>query len=82
VVGLFSAALSMAGLHAYSIISELTNPPPGLDGSKAELLAGGLRNILLDAGTLFAFAGIVFLLAPTADDETDEPQPASLSNDT
>src|SRR5580692_3344455 len=73
VVGLFSAALSMAGLHAYSIINELTNPPPGL-GSKAELLAGGLRNILFDAGTLMAFAGIVFLLAPMADDEANAPQ--------
>jgi hypothetical protein len=81
VVGLFSAALSMAGLHAYSVISELTNPPPGLGVSKAELLAGGLRNILLDAGTLFAFAAIVFLLAPPADDEPDEPEAASLSQE-
>jgi hypothetical protein len=79
VVGLFSAALSIAGLHAYSIINELTNSPPGLDDSKAELLAGGLRNILIDTGTLFAFAGIVFLLAPVDDSEVDEPQAASLS---
>lgn len=80
VVGLLSAALSMVGLHVYLIIRELTNAPPGLGGSKAELLAGGLQNILFDAGTLFAFAGIVFLLAPGAD-EADEPQPASLSGD-
>lgn len=82
VVGLFSAALSMAGLHAYSVISELTNPPPDLGASKAELLAGGLRNILLDAGTLSAFAAIVFLLAPPADDEPHKPEATSLSQKT
>jgi hypothetical protein len=80
VVGLFSAALSMVGLRAYLLISELTNRSAGLGGSKAEILADGLQAILFDAGTLFAFAGIVFLLAPGAD-EADEQQPASLSGD-
>jgi hypothetical protein len=78
VVGLFSAALSVAGLGAYSIITELTNPPPGLGIDKAEILAGGIRNILLDAGTLFGLTGIMYLLAPPADVEADEPQTASL----
>jgi hypothetical protein len=75
VVGLFSAALGVVGLHAYSIINELTNPPPGLASDKAELLAGGMRNILIDGGTLFGFAAIVYLLAPRADGEADEEQP-------
>jgi hypothetical protein len=78
VVGLFSAALSVVGLHAYSIVNEINNWPPGIGGSKAELLAGGLRDILVDAGTLFAFAAVVFLLAPGPEDES---QPASLSGD-
>lgn len=80
VVGLFSAALSMVGLRAYLLINELTNRPLGLGGSKAEIFADGLQAILFDAGTLFAFAGIVFLLAPGAD-EADEQQPASLSGE-
>jgi hypothetical protein len=82
VVGLISAALSMAGLHAYSIIAELTSRPPGLGIDKAEIVASGLRNILLDAGTLLGLAGIVYLLAPPADDdETDEPQTAAVSQE-
>jgi hypothetical protein len=81
VVGLFAAALSMAGLHAYSIITELTSRPPGFPIDKAEILASGLRNILLDAGTLVGLAGIVYLLAPPADDETNEPQTATLSQE-
>jgi predicted phage tail protein len=78
VVGLFSAALSMVGLRTYLLINELTNGSAGLGGSKAEILADGLQAILFDAGTLFAFAGIVYLLAPGAD-EADEQQPASRS---
>jgi hypothetical protein len=81
VVGLFSAALSLAGLHAYSIINELTNPPPGVGIDKAEILAGGIRNILLDCGTLLGLAGIMYLLAPPAYDEADESQTASLSQE-
>jgi hypothetical protein len=76
-----SAALSVAGLHAYATITEITNRPPGLGVDKAEILAGGMRNILLDAGTLFGLAGIVYLLAPPADDETDEPQTVNLSQE-
>jgi hypothetical protein len=74
VVGLISAALSVAGLHAYSSIRELNNPPPGVGLDQAELLASGIRNILVDAGTLFGLAGIVFLLAPVAEDVSEEPQ--------
>jgi predicted phage tail protein len=78
VVGLFSAALSVGGLRAYLLITELNRS--GLGGSKAEILADGMQSILFDAGTLFAFAGIVFLLAP-GPDEADEQQPTSLSGD-
>jgi hypothetical protein len=40
----------MVGLHTYSVISELRHLPSGAD--QDEILADGLRNILLDVGTL------------------------------
>jgi hypothetical protein len=64
---LLGAALGMVGLHTYSVISELRHLPAGV--SQDEILASGLRNILLDAGTLLGFAGTVYLLAPPADDQ-------------
>jgi hypothetical protein len=81
VVGLFSAALSLAGLHAYSIIRELNSPPLGVGLDQAEILASGMRNILLDAGTLFGLAGIAYLLAPAADDEVEGRRASSLGHE-
>lgn len=82
VVGLFSAALGVVGLHVYSIINELTNSPPDLGGDKAEILAGGMRNMLIDGGTLVGFAGIVYLLAPATDREAGEERPVAPSQET
>lgn len=70
VCGLLGAALGIAGLHIYSIAVELGRDF-GL--TNADVLAGGLRNILLDAGTLLGLAAIVYLLAPQ-----HRPQPADL----
>ncbi len=68
---LFGAALGMVGLHTYTLIDQLRDSPGGI--SEAEILATILRNILLDAGTLLGLAGIVYLLAPPAEEEpTDE----------
>jgi hypothetical protein len=66
--GLLAAALGLAGLHAYSIVNELGHPPLEPLG-KAEILAGGLRNLLLGCGTLLGLASIVYLLAPGLDEE-------------
>ena len=49
-------------------------PLEALAVDELELLAGGLRNVLVDAGTLFGLAGIAFLLAPVTADAADEPQ--------
>jgi hypothetical protein len=81
VVGLFSASLGIAGLRIYSIVNEITKPLSGLGLDKAEILAGGIPTLLLDAGTLFGLAGIVYLLAPPVDNEIDEPQSASVSKE-
>jgi hypothetical protein len=73
VVGLFSAALGIAGLHGYSIVRDLETGPSGGGLDRAEILADGLQALLLDAGMLIGLAGIVFLLAPAPDDEADAP---------
>jgi hypothetical protein len=69
VVGLFAAALSIAGLVAYTTIAEITNPPNRIGVDKAEILAGGIRNVLLDSGTISGLTGIVYLLAPAPDED-------------
>jgi hypothetical protein len=71
VCGLFAAALSLAGLHVYSTINEIHHSSGEGIASKAEILANGLRNVLLDSGMLVGLAGIVYLLAPGLDDEAD-----------
>jgi hypothetical protein len=72
---LLGAALGMVGLHTYSLISELRHLPIG--ASQDEILAGILRNILLDAGTLVGFAGTIYLLAPPADEQPTTGELAS-----
>ena len=74
---LLGAALGMVGLHTYSLISELRGLPSG--ASQDEILAGILRNILLDAGTLLGFAGTIYLLAPPAD---EQPTTGGLADET
>lgn len=63
VCGLLGGALALVGLHIYSIVNELTRR--SIYGPLAsEALAGELRSMLLDAGTLIGLAGILYLLAP------------------
>jgi hypothetical protein len=62
VCGLLGAALSMIGLHVYSIAHELEHSggPFSEDG---EIFALGVRSMLLEAGTLAGLAAILYLLA-------------------
>jgi hypothetical protein len=66
--GLLAMALGLAGLHGYSIVNEIRHLP-GAGASKAEILAGGLRNALFDCGTLLGLAGILYLVAPGFDEQ-------------
>lgn len=59
VCGLLGGALGLAGLHIYSLVNEMETRVL----SNGEVVAAVLRNILLDAGTLFGLAAIVYLLA-------------------
>jgi hypothetical protein len=63
--GLLAASLGNAGLNVYDIVRDLEGNRFGfgLGGPNAYLLAGGLRVLLLESGTLFGLAVIVYLLA-------------------
>jgi hypothetical protein len=75
VCGLLAGALSIAGLDVYLTIKqiyELGEPFTGGGGKdlgSALILAEGLRNMLIESGTLVGFAGIVYLLSPLVGDE-------------
>ncbi len=62
VCGLLGAALAIVGLNVYEMVKGLG----GFEETKAEILAGELRYTLLEAGTLFGLAAIVYLIAPQA----------------
>jgi divalent metal cation (Fe/Co/Zn/Cd) transporter len=64
VCGLLGAALSLLGIHVYLIAKEIDHLHLELVSDKAELLAGGIRDILFEVGSLVGLAAIVFLLAP------------------
>jgi hypothetical protein len=70
VTGMLAAALALVGLHVYSIVHELNTA--AMHNEEAEIIAGGLRNLLWQAGTIFGLACAIFLLAPPRQ-ETDEP---------
>lgn len=61
VCGLLAGALGIAGLNIYEIIRELRGH--GFGGSDADILADSLRILLLETGTLFGLAAMVYLLA-------------------
>ena len=71
VTGMRAAALALVGLHVYSIVHELNHS--GDHNEEAEIIAGGLRNLLWQAGTIFGLACAIFLLAPPLE-EVDEPE--------
>ncbi len=65
VCGLLGSALGEVGLGIYSI----AHGRGVLSGFEAELFASGVRDIMINAGTLAGLAGIVYLLAPPGEDE-------------
>jgi hypothetical protein len=77
VCGLAGASLALVGLHVYSIANALnTGGFAGIRNAKAEIMASGLQSALWEAGSLFALAAAVFLLAPRAEaieDPADDP---------
>lgn len=65
VCGLLAAALASAGLNIYEIVRELSDRGfGGFSEASPDLLAVGLRSLLLDSGMLFGLATAVYLLAP------------------
>ncbi|HEX5308570.1 MAG TPA: hypothetical protein VFW38_05745 [Solirubrobacteraceae bacterium] len=64
VCGLAGAALGVVGMHIYSMVKELEDFQGSPVYGKGEVIAGVLRNIAFDAGSLTALAAIVYLLAP------------------
>lgn len=65
VCGLLGAALSLVGIEIYLIVYSIENAPDGIDN--AEIVATGIRNILIYPGLLVGLAGIVYLLAARHD---------------
>jgi hypothetical protein len=61
VCSLVGTAAGLLGLHIYSIVEELNNVSAV---SQGEIVAGGLRNIAFDVGSLLGFASVIYLLAP------------------
>jgi hypothetical protein len=61
--GLLAAALGNAGLNVYDIVRDLEGTDFGLGHPSAYILAGGLRILLLESGTLFGLAAIIYLIA-------------------
>jgi hypothetical protein len=73
VCGLLGAAVGLVGMHIYSIVDEIDRISGSLGGiGRGEIVAQGLRDILYEAGSLFAFASIIYLLAPPPAE--DEPE--------
>jgi hypothetical protein len=70
VCGLLAAAAGLVGLHVYSIANELNTSPSGVE--HGEIFAGGLRNMLFEAGMLLGLAAIIYLLAPAGEEAVEE----------
>jgi hypothetical protein len=72
VAGLVGAAAGVFGLNVYSIAHGLEYADSHGAFDKADVLTAGFVNILRDTGTLIGLAGIVYLLAPAAEEELVE----------
>ncbi len=78
VCGLLGASLGLVGLHIYSTVRAVEELGHGLAGSdKGDFLAGGLAQMLYDAGAVFGIALIVYLLAPSPPRAGDRLRPAA-----
>lgn len=64
VCGLLGTAFSLLGMHVYLITKEIHHLHHEIGIDKAEILAGGIRTVLFEVGSLIGLAAIVFLLAP------------------
>lgn len=64
VCGLLGTAFSLLGMHVYLIIEDIRHLHREIGIDKAEVLAGGIRTVLFEVGSLTGLAAIVFLLAP------------------
>jgi len=76
VAGLLGAAAGLVGLNIYEIVRALTILP-NERLSRPDLLASGLRSLLIETGTLVGLAAIVYLLAPAPEDELGESPPTA-----
>jgi hypothetical protein len=70
VCGLLGGALALVGIHTYSIVHELEHLSEG--AAKPDIVAGGLRNIVFEAGVLFGLACLVDFLARILGEEGEE----------
>lgn len=70
VCGLLATALSLAGVNVYEIVMSLNSSLKG--EASADIVAAGLRLLLLDSGTIFGLAAIVYLLVPRSKVHTDD----------
>jgi hypothetical protein len=78
VCGLLGLALALLSQHVYLIVNEvehLGSVPGGL--SKGEVVAGGLRNIAAEEGTVLGLAIVVYLLAPRVGKRKPLAEPVS-----
>lgn len=62
VCGLVGAAAGLLSTHIYIVVEELKHLPSR--ASQGEIVAGFLRNLSFELGSLLGFAGVVYLLAP------------------
>jgi hypothetical protein len=69
VSGLLGAAAGLLGVHVYIVVEELKHVPSvvGAGAGQGELVAGFLRALVFDDGSLLGFAAVVYLLAPVPD---------------
>ena len=82
VCGMLGAALGLVGVEVYTLVEDLSRS--GADsilGDKGEIVAGALRVIVFDAGSLVGLAAVVYLLAPPADEEDELRAESAASSD-
>jgi hypothetical protein len=70
VCGMLGAALGLVGVHVYLIAEELGQLSGRVLG-RGEVLAGGIRDVVFEAGSIFGLAAVIYLLAPAPPDEAD-----------
>jgi hypothetical protein len=78
VCGLLGAALGLAGLHIYSTVRVVEDFGGGLSGEgKGDFLANELTELLFQVGSIFGFALVVYLLAPSSPRADDRARSAA-----